>query len=111
LPWDRQWGVRAVWEGTEQVPVSPNSSSLSGRYVSKKLSWDQKCPLTSVPSALHGVKPVIAALVLQGKPLSGGNSLCPVLSPTGSPKPQFFIFTLTLGVKHSKRKQIYSPWS
>lgn len=95
FPWGQAVGGEG-WEGTEQVPVSPNS--VSERCVSKKLSWDQKCSLTVVPPALHGVKPVTAALVLQGKPLSGGHSLCPIPGPTEPPKPQFFAFTFLLGL-------------
>ena len=99
-------------------PESPNSSSVSDRYVSKKLSWDQKCSLTSVFPAQHGVKTVTASLVLQGKPLFGGNSLCPIRSPTESPKPQFFTFTFLLGSNiargnkftvHSHSAKVFPP--
>lgn len=108
FPWGQAVGGEG-WEGTEQAPVSPNSSSVSERCVSKKLSWDQKCSLTLVPPALHGVKPVTAALVLQGKPLSGGHSLYPIPSPTEPPKPQFFTFTFLLGLKTQQQETNLQP--
>lgn len=45
-----------------------------------------------------GGNTVTAALALQGKPVSGGNSLCPIPSPTETPNPRFFTVTFPLGL-------------
>lgn len=56
--------------------------------------------MTCIPLALHEAKPANAALVLQGKPLAGGGSLCPV------PKPWFFTLIFLLGLNTATGNQL-----